>query len=318
MSKKSIFYTTAAIALTIVMFITYSAYSTYKLSDNANVIQTRIETVNLFIRGVERDVSKGVIIAGFRTFLSFNDFIADNSVFLGNVSKRFKESFINGTINNLPQSLMTNYTFTNWTNKVSKEADKIDIKINFTINEVKVDQSDPWFVDVGLNLSLYVTDKKNTSIWVRNRYFTTKISIMGLKDPLYTFNTSGKINNTIFRTNITDFVIDTDVTNLMIHTNKYYYIAYNGSPSFLMRFEGNLSNSTFGIESLTNLDKFLLQGFPLADKSVVDSVYFGTESTTNYRINKTPSWFKLDEEHLEIYDAANVYCKPSDTVCVTG
>ena len=304
--KKAIFYTSAAIALTIVIIITYSAYTSHKLSENMNVVQTRIDTVNFFIKSVERDISKGAFVASYRTILSFNDFINKNHAFIDDANARFKESFLNGTISNQPQDLMFNYTLMDWANKISAEANKVDIKFNFTINDIKLNQSDPWSVDVALNLSLDIRDKKNTSYWIRDRYLTTKISIIGFKDPLYVFNAQGKLNNTIVKTNITNFVVNGDSTNLMIHTNNSWYISHNDSPSFLMRFEGNLNNSVYGIESLVNLDKFQQQGLTIKDRSAVDYIYFGTKSTTNYRVNSTPEWFKIDQAHLDTYQVTNI------------
>jgi len=314
--KRAIFYTTAAIALTIVIIVTYSAYSTYRLSDKMDVVQTRIETMNFFIKDVERDINKGVFIAGFRTLLSLNQFIETNGSFLDSANARFKESFLNGTINNQPLSLMQDSTFTDWANKISAEADKIDIKFNFTVNDVKLNQSSPWAVDVGLNISLYINDKRNTSYWVRNRYLTNTISIVGFEDPLYVVNSKGRVTNAIVPTNITQFVVGGKVDNLLIHANNSYYIVHNDSPSFLMRLEGNIGNSSMGIESLVNLDKFIQQGLPIKDRSIVDSVYFGTKSTINFRVNNTPEWFKIDGtlpapgppkgEHLDIYQVRNI------------
>ena len=302
MDKKGIFYTIAAIALTVVIIITYSAYSSYRLSDKMEVVQTRVETVNFFIKDVEIDLKKGIYIAGFRTLLSFNQFIAANGSFLDNINERFNEAFLNGTLNKTQLRLMKDSTFTDWANKISAEANKIDIKFNYTINDIKINQSDPWSVDVGLNITLNISDKRGTSYWLRNRYLIKSISIIGFEDPLYIVNSKGRVTNMIIKSNITNFVIDGDFTNLMKHTNNSYYIAHNDSPNFLMRLEGNLGNSTCcGIESLANLDEFQQQGITLKDKSVVDYIYFGTKSTYNCRINKTPEWFKLDKGHWEIY-----------------
>ena len=304
--KRGIFYTTAAIALTIVIIITYSAYSSYRLSDKMEVIATRIETVNFFIKDVERDLNNGIYIAGFRSLLSLNQFIANNGTFLDNVNDRFKESFLNGTIRQQPLSLMKDSTFTDWANKISVEANKVDIKFNFIINDVKLNQTDPWNVDIGLNISLDIRDKRNTSYWIRERQLTTRISIIGMNDPLYMLNAQGKLNNTIVKSNISSFVVKGNVTNLMLHTNNSWYIAHNDSPSFLMRFKGNLSNSTFGIESLVDVYNYTSQGFSDKDRSAVDFIYFGAQSTTNYRINKTPAWFKIDQAHLDTYQVTNI------------
>ena len=307
MAKKSMFYISAAIALTLVIFITYGVYyNTKKLSDKFDVIETRIESVNFFIKDVEKDIDKGAYITGFRTLLSFNQFIATNGSFLDNVNSRFQESFLNGTIYQQPLSLMTSSTFTDWANKISAEADKIDIKFNYTINDVKLNQTDPWSVDIGLNITLDIRDKRNTSYWIRNRYLMTKINIIGFEDPLYVVNSKGRVTNTITQSNITNFVVNGDVTNLLVHANNSYYSAHNDSPSFLMRLEGNMGNSTNGIESLVNLDKFQQQGLVLKDRSIVDSIYFNNQITTNYRINNTPEWFKIDQNHLGFYQVTNI------------
>ncbi len=305
-TKKSIFYTTAAIALTIVIIVTYSAYSTYRLSDKMEIIEGRIETMNFFIKDIEKDLNKGIYISGFRTLLSFNQFISTNGTFIDNSNERFKEAFLNGTINKQSLSLMKDSTFIDWANKISAEAEKIDIKFNLTLNGVKLNQTDPWSVEVGVNVTLDISDKKNTSRWLRERFLKTKINIVGFEDPLYVINSKGRVTNTIMPSNITSFVIGGDVTNLLIHANNSYYISHEDAPSFLMRFEGNLGNSTFGIESLVNLEEFQQQGLTLKDRSVVDYIYFGTKSTTNYRINKTPEWFKIDQGHLATYQVTNL------------
>ncbi len=306
MNKKAIFYTIAAIALTAVIFVTYSAYTTYRLTNRMETIETRIETVNFFIKDVEKDLGKGIYITGFRTLLSFNQFIASNGTFIDDINEKFKESFLNGTIEKQSLSLMKDSTFTDWANRISKEADKIDIKFNFTVNEVKLNQSDPWIIEAGVNLTLDIRDKRNTSSWTRNRYLKTKINIIGFEDPLYVINSNGRITNVIVKTNITPFVVSGNVKNLIDHMNSSYYIAHNDSPSFLMRLEGNLGNSSMGIESLVNLEEFQQQGIALKDRSIVDYIYFGTKSTTNYRINNTPEWFKIDQGHLSTYQVTNL------------
>ena len=101
------------------------------------------------------------------------------------MNDRFKESFLNGTIRQQPLSLMKDSTFTDWANKISVEANKVDIKFNFIINEVKLNQTDPWNVDIGLNISLDIRDKRNTSYWIRERHLTQRISIIGFEDPFY-------------------------------------------------------------------------------------------------------------------------------------
>lgn len=306
MNKKSIFYTIAAIALTAVVITTYSTYSAYRLSERMDAIGARIETVNFFIKDVENDLSKGVYIASFRTLLSFNQFITTNGTYLTNVNEKFKESFLNGTIDGLSLSLMKDSTFTDWGNRISAEAKKIDINFNFTVGDVKLNHTDPWTVKVDIGINLSISDRRNTSSWIRNRNITARVSVIGFEDPLYVVNSKGRVTNTITQTNITDFVVNGNVANLMEHMNRSYYTAHSDAPSFLMRLQGNLGNSTYGIESLVNLEEFQQQGIAIKDRSIVDYIYFGTKSTTNFRINNTPTWFKIDQGHLDTYKVTNL------------
>ena len=304
-SRKSIFYTTAAIALTTVIFVIYSSYSTLKLNDKMDSVQSRIETVNFFIKDVEKDINNGAYIAGFRTLLSFDQFIAANGTYITNLNQTFKEAFLNGTVNGKPQTLMTDSTFTDWSSKISAQADDIDIIFNFTINDVHLEQHDPWSVDVVSNISLLIQDKKGVSSWNREKMISSKISIAGFEDPLYLVSSSGRVSSAINPTNISTFVSNGDMANLLYHMNGSFYIAHNDSPSFLMRLEGDFGNSTYGIESLGNVEKFQQQGLVIYDRSIVDSIYFGTQTTTNHRVNNTPEWFKIDDNHLDVYQVAN-------------
>ena len=301
MDKKSMFYTMAAISLTIVIIATYAFYTGRVYTEKMESTQTRIETVNFFIKNIEKDLEKGAFIAGFRTILSFNQYITSNGSYVKNVDARFKEAFLNGTIDRQPLSLMAGSTFTDWVNKIEVEANAVDIFFNISIIDVKLYQSDPWSVDIGINFSLDIDDKKNTSRWEQNKYSVIKISILGFEDPLYVINSNGRVTNQIVKSNITDFIVYGNVSNLLTHLNSSYYIAHNDSPNFLMRLQGNVSNSTFGIESLVNLEDFQQQGISLKDRSIVDYIYFGAQTTTDYRVNGTPFWFKMDSGHLSTY-----------------
>jgi len=316
MAKKGLFYTTAAIILTLTIMITFSALSSFHLNERMGVIETRIETVNFFIKDVEKDMNNGLYIASFRTLLAFNQYITSNGLFLDNVNYRFSELFLNGTIYSQPVNLTKDSTFTDWANKITARADKANILFNYKINSVKLSQSNPWAADIELNLSLDIRDKKNTSYWLREKNLKTSISLIDFEDPLYIVNSQGRLTNTIATSNLTNFVVDKNVQNLMLHMNKSNYISHNDSPSYLMRLEGNLSNSTYGIESLVNVAKFQDQGFVAKDRSIVDFIYFGAQNTVNFRINHTPSWFKIDRDHLDIYQVRNITCDPAD--CVTS
>ena len=305
-NKKGIFFTFAAITLSVVLILSFNVYKTYEMEEKAEVIGTRVTTINNFIKDIEQDLEKGLFIASFRSFMSMGQYIASNGTFIANVEDSFNELVLQGTLNSQELSLMKESTFTDWADKIEVQADKIGIIVNFTILDVSINQTDPWSVVIDSNINIDVMDKKNTSSWNRNKSIITKVSIENFEDPLYVINSQGRVINGIIQSPFTYFVAGEDISNLLEHINNSYYIQSNTSPNYLMRLQGIISNSSTGIESLVNIKKFQDQGITAQDRSAVDYIYFGTQSTTNYRINGTPVWFKLDSGHLETYGVQNM------------
>jgi hypothetical protein len=221
---------------------------------------------------------------------------------------------LNGTINKSSLNIMEDSTFTDWTEKIKEEAEKIDVIINFTIRDLNIFQKNSWKVTIGLNITLNVNDKRGTASWNINKFLETNVNIEGLEDPLYIINSYGRVPNVVRKSNITDFDI---LSNLIKQINNSYYIESDTAPNFLMRFENNLSNSTYGIESLVNLDKFTQQGLQIYSRSNVDYIYFGNQSVSSCIINETYEdgtfdWFRLDNDiepyyHLDNY--GDVKCR---------
>jgi len=305
-NKKGVFFTLAAIALSLVIILSFKVYKTYEMKENIDVVGVRVNTMNNFIKDVEQDLENGLYIASFRAFMSMGQYIANNGTFITNIEDSFNELVLQGTLNNQELSLMKDSTFTDWTDRIEVQANKIDILVNFTIIDVSINQTDPWHVFVDADVGIAVKDKKNTSSWDRNKSIVTKVSIENFEDPLYIINSHGRVTNAIIKSPITDFVEEGNIGNLLIHLNNSYYIESNTSPNYLMRLEGILSNSSTGIESLVNLQKFKDQGVSIESRSAVDYIYFGTQSVSTYRINGTPEWFRLDSGHLEIYEVQDL------------
>jgi len=306
LNRKSMFFSITAIALISLVVFSFTIHTSYKLRDKVMVTETRIYSMNSFIDDVEKDIERGLYISGFRSLMSMEQYITDNGIFLYNANSCFKEAFLNGTINNSQMGLMNESTFINWTQRIKEQAIKLDIIVDFDINNIIIYQENPWTVNIGLDVTLNLEDIRKTASWQRPFYITTNISIQEFEDPLYVINSYGRVTNTIIKTTITDFIVNNETTNLKIHVNNSYYIESTRAPSFLMRLEGNLSSSSYGIESLVNLEEFQAQEVPIKSRSVVDYIYFGDQSTTNYNIKDMPSWFKLDEEHLATYECKDL------------
>ena len=279
MNKKAFFFTTIAIALSIVIILSHNVYTGYRLKDKMESTEVRIDTMNNFIKDLENDIQNAIFIVGFRSLLSLEDYIMEYGKFFSepdmpSLGNAFEEVFGYGTIDSEKMSLMENNTFLNWAEKMKAQADKIDVVLDVAINDVTITQTEPWMVDVSVNLRINAQDKKNTASWTINKVFTKKINITGFVDPLYLINTNGIANNTIRKTTVLNFP-----SGLPTHLSNAYYIEHSDAPSYLMRFENKLASSPYGIESLVT-QRLKGKGLPVSSKSAVDFIYFDPSSTT--------------------------------------
>ena len=318
LNKKGIFFTFAAIALSIIIILSFNVYTDYRLNDQMGPIEIRIDTMNNFIKDLENDIGNAIFIAGFRSLLSLEDYMMDHDEFFNAVdtptlANAFDEVFRLGTIQygtgTEKMLLMNNNTFLNWTDRMKLQSTRTNIKLEFNIDSVTISQSDPWAVDLTVRLDIDVKDEKNTASWtINNKDYTKKINITSLTgvkkfvDPLYLVNNNGLVNNTITITTVPDF---SSSANLNTHLINSYYIEHSDAPSYLMRFENNLGSSSQGIESLVNSQKLIDKGVTTYDRSAVDYIYYGSGITTNCKIVDFESldWFKLDSSHLGFYGA---------------
>lgn len=306
MNKRGIFFTFVAIGLVSLLVYSFVIHTGYIYRDSMFVIETRVSTIGNFIKDVEVDINRGLYISSFRSLLAIQDYIIENDSFISDVNSVFEEALINETIFNQSNSLIENASFSYWVMKIQGEASKIDIILDMEATNITINQTDPWSVNVEMDIIINVTDRKKTASWMKSKHIMTSIDIEGFEDPIYSLNTFGKVTNRIEQANQTNF---NDIDVLKGHIENSYYITSNKSPSFLMRLEGNLSNSSMGIESIVNLDKLKIQGLSLKTASVVDYIYFSNLSISSCSINETFNqtgydWFRLDDSdnyHLDIY-----------------
>jgi hypothetical protein len=201
---------------------------------------------------------------------------------------------------------MVGATLNDMISTLQTKAQKMNVNITFSFNSLELSQIDPWNVRVRLTANFTLTDKGNLAFWNKTQVIDSLVPIEGFEDPLYTINTQSKVINKINRTVYSPFVSGSDTTNLSEHSTQGYYIANNDSPSFIGRMQGNSLANSYGIESLVNVQKLSLQGIIVQNKTIVDHVYFSASSPTSYRVSGTPSWFRIDSNHIAIYNATGL------------
>jgi hypothetical protein len=303
--KKAVFFTFSALFLLAIIF-TWMFFSTsQRIGDDSELIKFKTENLNEFVQGFDQDMQRGLYISGFRALLGASDYVSNNNSFIDNSAVRLAEAMVNGTFNGTPVSLMENSTLQEWLTRLKKKAEKVGIIINYSQARIVINQSDHWKVDFFANVSYNITDTTNTAVFRRNKVIMSQVSIIGLIDPIYTVYTMGQIvvavNSTPYESK---YASGQNTTNLKDHINRLLYANSTG-PSYLMRLQGNLSNSSVGIESIVHLPDFQAHGLLIYERSSVDYIYFGNTTPTIYKINNTfEDWFRLDSAHLAKYQVA--------------
>ncbi|HJX05667.1 MAG TPA: hypothetical protein VJ461_03080, partial [Candidatus Nanoarchaeia archaeon] len=174
----------------------------------------------------------------------------------------------------------------------------------------------PWSVSVIATTIVNITDRKGTARWEFTRDYNTTVSLINIRDPVYSVATYGRVPNTIRITNVTDYIYDAtnDTAELIRHINYSYYTNNTLAPSFLMRLEGNFSNSTYGIESIVFIPELIDQNVNYSDsRSIIDYVLF--TNLTGYEarvcnVDNMPSWFTIDTNHTAAYEVNKLSSTP--------
>jgi len=315
-NRRGVFFTFIAMFIVVLVVAVVSTRDSYRYRERSRAVTARIRTMNNFIDDFEKDLDREIYIGGYRSLLSMNAYIRQIEDYVEDFDAIFEEILVNGTANGTAMDLMNQETqgasIKSWLTRINDEAAEQNIVINLTVNDVLVIQENPWEVIIKFNSTVVIGDFKGLASWNFDKIYEKEISIIGFEDPLFTVGTYDEVISLINTTPISnlDFVTGGgDATNLNTHLLGNYYVNNSEAPSYLMRFEGNLSGSPFGIESMIDITEL---DVPNPDKSVIDYIYFGTTNPTLYcNVSGMPSWFKIDEGHDELYEVDDL----ASTVC---
>ncbi len=307
-NNKAMFFLFVSIIFIGVLLMVFLAYKEYSYVDKQKVIETRIKTINDFIKDIDADSSRVIYISGFRALIALEDYVATSGQYLNDSEELFRIAFYNGTINDTKIDVLINSTYNDYINKLSVIANKIGIDIDINVTNITLYHNSPWSVNVIITAHMNLTDQKGVANWIFDKDYETKVLLNNIRDPIYSVYTYGKVPNIIRKTNITDYVngATNDTTELMEHINNSYYVENSLAPSFLMRLEGNFSQSSYGIESIVNVQELIYQEVSYdSDRSIIDYVLFSNITGYEERVcdvDNMPNWFTIDKNHTVKYE----------------
>jgi len=303
-NKRGLLYVFISCLFVMIMIIVFLSYKQYSYSDRQKVVQTRIMTINEFIKDIDFDSKRVIYISAFRSLIALEDHVARTGGYLDDSEELFRLAFYNGTINSTSVEILINSTYSDYLLRLNTISRRIGIGVNINVTKITLYHDSPWSVNVIVTTHVNITDSRGLARWEFDKDYETSVALWNIRDPVYSVYTYGRVPNTIRMTNISDsdFVVGgNDTAGIMAHINNSYYRANVLAPSFLMRLAGNFSASPHGIESLANIQELITQGVSYnTSRSIVDYVLFANETTYNNtlcNVDEMPSWFKIDANH---------------------
>ena len=188
-NKKAVFYTITAVILVVVMIFAFNVFEFKQSLDKNEIILIRVKATDNFVKNLDYDLQRAIRVASLRATLALEEKIVEDGVFLSDASSAYEEAIMNGTIGGVYAELMQDSSFPDWVAKIQSEASKTGVIVDFEVHSIEVYQDDPWNVKGKGNITVNVTDMKNTSSWYQQKEVISPMSIMGLEDPLYAVKT---------------------------------------------------------------------------------------------------------------------------------
>mgnify|MGYP006289445243 CR=1 FL=1 len=321
MNRKGVLYLFLAVIFVTLFGTLYLTQHGYDHEDRHQAATTRVQTMDEFIEDLHADLDRAAYISGYRALIGMEEHVTQQGEYFRNRSvmeEAFRQAFLTGSYNGTLFAILHNASFNDYLDRVGRHADQVGIDVDATVTRVRITQATPWAIEVDFTGNFTITDERGAAWWEYNQSFTTTVPIRGLKDPLYTVNTSGRVPNTITRYQPppTGYVNDTnnDTAALKEFVEDSYYRATDEAPTYLQRFTGNLAPAEDGIESIVHLPSLSDQGIVVhRDRSVVDHIYFSQspDNTTDrcniQNMDYTPDWFRLDQDHMDDYELDALY-----------
>lgn len=295
------------ITVLVILSLFLVSYTVYSLIEEQKVIQKRVSAMNSFLFSIEQDLERQVYISGFRSILVAEQWITENGQYLADLNTSLQENFFDGKMYGQDNSLLLGTTYGDIEDAINLKANQLNINVTLAHPTISITQDDPWNVKITFTVNLEMQDQADLATWNRTETIVSKIPVSNFEDPLYVISTAGKVTNTFNKTVTSTFVSGSDVTALLDHATNSRYIASTSAPSFINRIQGQVTTSNpQGIESIVNLQELAAQGITLQDKSSVDYIYFSNSNPTSYHVLGMPSWFKVDNSHILVYQVTGL------------
>lgn len=307
MNKKGFIYMIAVSILLVIIISVFLVQYSYGFQKKQEAYSLKLYAMNDFVKALNNDMQRAISISSYRAFIALEDFITGSGQFLDDIETDFSQALLNGTIQGEFIPLMTDASLNSYIERLTIISTTQGIEVGIEILGVELYHVNPWNVNVVVNTSIAVQDLAGSSAWFYEKQFETKIPILDLRDPLYGVFTDNKIANTI---RPTPYNLELqDIDDLNDHLAQSYYIQSTHAPSFLQRFENDLTPSIHGIESVVSIQSISDQDIIVYPERVkIDYIYFNNiagDKRCNFEDVDQDIYFIIPSNRLGLYGLNN-------------
>ncbi|MBU0665949.1 MAG: hypothetical protein ABIC91_04695 [Nanoarchaeota archaeon] len=328
LNKKAIMFTFLSVMIATLFSFMFSGSKITPFNEQTQTTKMQIKTLNTFTKDFETYVERSLEISSYAAVQGMIEYMHIKKIngmepyydSVEEIQADFLECMNESTINSgSPCPFMKEKNFTNIINPViNLSYEEFNIDTSYQIWDFGMSQEkDPFGLNVWVNISYSI--KHKYAEWnISKKIIESKISIIGLKDPLYLIN--GTYNNTFKKTNINRW--NTTTTGEFL--DSYSYRVFTGTSfgrngfSFLERFINPIRTGYYisaagnlRIESFIHPDN-LSSSEQRIDTAYVDFIFWNNINKTGdccvngvkcdiFNINELDPDFVLDSnEHLTL------------------
>ena len=199
-SRKGFIFTLLALLVIAFMIIEIGIYfSAYQVRQESEPMKIRTRVVEEFAMQLSSvSVHKISRISAYNSVYALTRDSVSRPVASGKVSEVIGALVWNGTRSDTGSVLVQNGTILEWQNSTQTLADKIGISLNISCTDFKINQSDPWTVQVNYTFSYSMRDEFAKTNISDTYGVSVNVSIVGFEDPLFTNMTSGSYSRNIY------------------------------------------------------------------------------------------------------------------------
>ncbi len=302
MNKKGFIFIISAIIIVAILLLVFLTFDEYSFSDETVANHRRLAFANDFVEGFNQDLERAIRIATFRTLIALEEHVASKGNFLEDLEGSFAETVFNGTVNGEPVNIMENSSISEYIRRINIIGDRLGLQAKFEVNEIIMNQSSPWSVDVYVDSNVTVFDTADLASWSFSKIYFSEVPIDNLRDPLYSVFTQNRFYNSIRR--FEDRTLSGNSSDdLELLVSNSYYVESTSAPSFIQRFTNNYSASPYGIESVVNIIVISDQEIVVHPNRIkVDFIYFNNLDLDRVCVDDFDDYYLiLPDDRLALY-----------------